>query len=151
MKLTILLSFFAFTASAQSIKKYITMYEEYCNELVPDTITQYGKVTKECYPVYNKDGTLTSYFCVNKDTTWLPVTCREFKDDRGIRFVNGTTVISGGYAWGSGVTFSRDGEGISIVSDKNKESQITRPHVCMVKRQSVEPFSWDFWNFIKTH
>lgn len=153
-KLTILLSFFAFTANAQSIKDYIAMYENYCNELVPDTVIQYGKVIKECYPVYNDKQVITSYFCVNKDTTWLPVECERFKT-RGISIGYSSGVITSGQ-FGTGITLTRDGvtsggKTLRVYSNDVAEEEITRQHVCMIKRQPVEPFGWDFWNFIKTH
>jgi hypothetical protein len=154
MRLTALFLLFAFTANTQSIKDYIIKYEAYCNELVPDTVTQYGKVTKECYPVYNKEGVLTSYFCVNKDTTWLPVKCEIFKD-RGLSIGYSSGIITNGQ-FGTGITLTRngvtnDGKTLRIYSNEIAEEEITRLHVCMVKRQPIEPFGWDFWNFIKTH
>jgi hypothetical protein len=154
MRLTTLFLLFAFTANAQSIKDYIIKYEAYCNELVPDTVTQYGKVTKECYPVYNDKQTITSYFCVNKDTTWLPVECERFKD-RGISIGYSSGIITSGQ-FGTGITLTRDGvtnggKTLRIYSNDLAEEEITRLHVCMVKRRSIEPFGWGFWEFIKTH
>ena len=113
------------TPSAKPIFKEILLeYEAYCNELVLDTITEYGK--------------LMPYKQGLPDTAWIGYKCGEYKhSDRSVLF--GT--LAGGWQ-------VVDGMG-NVLEDHPDPVYVKTIHICSVKRAMVEPWSEHFWNWIK--
>jgi len=113
------------TPSAKPIfKELLLEYEAYCNELVPDTITEYGEVN----PI--RGGKL--------DTIWKGYKCREFKHGNRLSFPD---CFSGGWQ-------IVDGMG-NVLQESQGPVYVGRLHICAVKRREVEPWGEHFWNWLK--
>lgn len=161
---TISLLLLSFAAQSQSLPFLIEKYEEYCNELVPDTVKQGGTITYDLVPVRDSKGRVIRYAADNPDTTWQTPECSGYKyypisgtvsewnkpkyfilDDQiyyGPTIPFGT--IDSVYVGGPNVTeFKRQ--------PKKTTVNITRDYICMVKRKPVEPWSQDFWDWIKNY
>ena len=113
------------TPSAKPIfKELLLEYEAYCNELVPDTITEFGEVN----PI--RGGKL--------DTIWKGYKCREFKHGNRLSFQD---CFSGGW------------QIVDCMGNVLEESQgpvyVGRLHICAVKRRELEPWGEHFWNWLK--
>ena len=82
----ILLLLIGTTVEAQNFEKLWSQYEKQCNELVNDTVTQYGVVS---YVIINTDG-LTAKFKqnTNSDTVWNEFKCRRWKNYYGIGYIS---------------------------------------------------------------
>lgn len=137
----ILLIFLPITASAQSLPELIREYEKYCAEMVNDTIEVQGTIHYELVPVMD-GGKIDHYTYGQADTTWSKPECPEFKESswaRGtvLRFEPAEMVlyeVSGG----------------RIVQSEMPQKRITRKYYCLVKRREVDPFSEDFWEWVKS-
>lgn len=120
--------------AAQKFADLIREYEKYCAEMVQDTIEQDGTITYELVPVMNNER-IEYYHYGKADTTWSKLECPEFKDS-DVR-LHGTIL-----RWADRV--------IQLPSPEFKpQKNITRKHVCLVKRREVAPFSEDFWEWVK--
>ena len=114
------------TPSTKPIFKEILLeYEAYCNELVLDTITEYGK--------------LMPYKQGLPDTAWIGYKCGEYK--RGSPIVLTTGLRSGGWQ-------VVDGMG-NVLEDHPDPVYVKTIHICSVKRARIEPWSEHFWNWLK--
>lgn len=158
---TISLLLLSFAAQTQSLPLLIEKYEEYCNELVPDTVEQRGTVTYDLVPVKDSKGKVIRYDAANPDTTWQTPECHGYKyypisgtvsEWNKIKFFNlddqlyyGPTIpfgtIDSVYIGGHVTEFER--------KPKKTTVDITRDHICMIKRKPVEPWSQDFWDWIR--
>jgi len=118
-------TFTVITPSAKPIfKELLLEYEAYCNEIVLDTVTEWGEVK----PI--RGGKL--------DTIWEGYKCLNFKHGNRLSF-------PGCYAGGWQIV---DGMG-NVLEESSGPVYVGRLHICSVKRREVEPWSEDFWNWIK--
>jgi len=119
-------TFTVITPSAKPFfKELLLEYEAYCSEIVLDTVTEYGRV------IPRTQG--------HTDTAWIGYKCREFKSGGEIVMTLG--LHPGGWQ-------IVDGMG-NVLEDHPGPVHVERLHICAVKRREVEPWSEDFWNWIK--
>lgn len=135
-------------AQAQSdLASLIAEYEKHCAQKVPDTITQYGTITYKMVPVKDGAGKIVHYAMGEPDTTWLKPDCGKYKSHR-VR----DSIFSGWIDDNYGITLTSSEIGGPILkttqSDGYKE-QATRKYVCYVELREVEPWSDDFWSWVK--
>lgn len=151
MKNFLLLLFLAPTLlSGQSFKQLVQDYEKHCDRLVADTVTQTGTVSYETIPVKNKEGVILHYNLGNADTTWNKVDCPEYKHTRGLYFTASNDI------WSSSIILENTNvvyTGAIQGTAKQSKTQvdITQKYVCKVKFREIEPFSDDFWEWIKNN
>lgn len=118
--------------SAQSLPELIKQYEKECSAIVPDTIEQTGKITYDLVPVKNANGVILHYALGTPDTVWNAPNCPEYKE------------------YHSGFIFYNSLNNARASEKANKtEVSITRKYICEVKLREVEPFSEDFWNWLR--
>jgi len=120
-------TFTVITPSAKPIfKELLLEYEAYCNEIVLDTITEYGK--------------LMPYKQGLPDTAWIGYKCGEYKHGSPIVMTIGSLRFGGWRVV--------DGMG-NVLEDHPDPVYVKTIHICSVKRARVEPWSEHFWNWIK--
>lgn len=145
MKYLFILLLPCFLQAQQSLPDLILAYEKECEKLVKDTIEQNGVVSYELIPV--KAGEVISHYVYgNADTVWNEPNCPEYKYSEF-----GYTALSNGITLGYGSNTAFIG-GNPILSSTKQQKQlvrITRQYVCEVKLREPEPFSEDFWNWLK--
>lgn len=127
-------------------------YLQDCNELVADTVNQYGIVKVNLIPV-KMDGKIMSYAIEPKDTVWDDYKCADYKhyspDGFYIRNINTT---SGGSSLGSVTLAGTISGSLGYYSEKLytpestavTEYRIERNVICKVKKCKAS-FE-DFWN-----
>ena len=156
MKNVILLLLLAYCPilKGQTFVDLVKEYEEYCQELVFDTITQDGYIEYKLIPVKKKRKTI-HYVYGDADTTWLKPDCPEYKISWTSRLLTGNYIISlSNYNLSNLVYDSTKVRSHPIISTekvKHTTIDISRQYVCKCKRRQVEPFSEHFWNWIKEH
>jgi len=114
-------------------------YLEDCNDLVADTIEQYGVVKCELVPV-KMNGKIVSYNTVPIDTTWSKCDCEDYKHYRNLRFSGlsqscGPTVLSTNGNVGLGHYSS-----LSYYAEPEKAKNyfyISRNKICMIKKRKA--------------
>jgi hypothetical protein len=124
-----------FVAHLQS--ELLQRYTEYCNEIVPDTVTQLGRVTNELVPVMI-DNQVAYYVLGVTDTTWFNVTCAEYKSESTSK---------------GGINISDAGNTITISSTPVEESGdnyyhsdvVRRNYICLTLRCRVEDSEFLKW------
>ena len=141
-KLLIICLFAPCFTQAQTLPELIAEYENYCNELVPDTVLQEGLINYDLVPVM-RFGEIVNYAFANSDTVWQKVKCPEFKDSDRLSFTR--------YR----ITNNWEGETtplhIEAMSKFRITEKTTRLHICTVKRREPRPWSEDFWNWLKAY
>ena len=101
--------------NSQNIRQVITAYENHCNDIVKDTLFQYGKVMTELVPV---SGNIVKVVPV--DTIWQEFKCPEYCDE------SPTISVAGKFVY---------------IGDK----VVRREKICTCKRKRPKPFSLEFW------
>lgn len=125
----------------QSKPDFFEEWERYlndCNELVPDTVTQYGEVNCRLVPV-KMSGKIISYNTVPVDTVWYEYKCADYKfSDYGnltLGFgLSTTTTVS---------TYKNTGVLVPASTEPAKTKfNITREIICNIKKHktSVDDF-----------
>ena len=146
-KLPFILLLLPCLCAGQSFPELIALYEKECAEIVNDTVTQYGTVSYEIVSVLDNAGKIIHYALGKADTVWQKADCPDFKfpDRRGF------TISSNGLYWSgsAGVTLTSSGPITGTTKQEKTTVEIERKYVCEVKLREVQPFSEDFWNWIK--
>jgi len=151
-KLILFLLFFVniSLACSQNFIDLLNEYEDYCEEIVTDTLIQEGTIFWENVPVLNNDGKIIHYSIGNPSTIWSEVNCPDYKHDRLDNFVN---FISVGNNYSNNIWIATDTLTEWVLPNSIKtssyETEITRKYICECKRRQVQPWSEDFWNWIK--
>lgn len=144
--LTIILFLTWMVGMGQTIQELHKQYISYCNEIVTDTVEEYGEVeaTKEV-PIYDGCEQIIGYRSIPaKDTTWKGYKCPEYKvAARGYWLTDTLQIVHRLDYWvslDSGALVRK-----SVVSCK-----VSRKHVCNVKRDkpSHEGFYEWLWKYL---
>lgn len=130
------------STKAQTFQELLNDYNNYCNELVKDTIIQYGEVLGSYIPVVDDNGDICKYIFRGYDTTWAEPKCKEYK-------IND-------YSWGNLTTATSIDDGLIkfnqpilsswITPQENIIKQVNRKHVCLIKRE--KPTGEDFFRWV---
>ncbi|MGB0880941.1 MAG: hypothetical protein ACPGTO_10280 [Polaribacter sp.] len=123
----------------QSLKELIKEYEDYCNEIVTDTIYQNGIITETLKEV---EGGL---YQIKLDTVWESPNCPEYKDGLiSLSYYNIGGSIDLKYQYPEGVIVDSE-------TSKDRTRPVERKYACKCRRRMITPFSEHFWNWIKNN
>lgn len=154
MKYLITLLWISFCASsyAQSdIKEMIIAYEDYCNEIVQDTVKQYGLIEKSFVKI---EGSGT--YQIKMDTTWNQVPCPDYKYNSlsfGCWDISDASIISdfsSDFYYSDNAAYTHQLNFVKGSEKSDKELiKVSRDYICDCKRRNIIPFSDDFWDWVK--
>ena len=124
-------------AKSQTFLELYSEYKEYCEELIDREVTQTGTVQYELIPVKNSVGKTVQYErLVVSDTIWNDIDCPEYKHEREF-------FSMGNFYW------DNDTLQFNTYYNSELEEEVTRKHICKVKRENPTPDGFFRWVDVK--
>jgi hypothetical protein len=143
LKTIILIMIVSLSSYGQDFKTLIEEYESYANEMVNDTIIQYGSISETWEKVEWND-----YYQIKLDTVWKTPNCTEFKT-RSNFILYESSNYSFSNTQGSLTLSSVEGPIYNTAYSNAVTRPVNRKYICECKRREVSPFSAHFWEWIK--